>query len=66
MKKIGAVVQVFNECCFLQKPKTPEEWLNSFLEVLQVFEEALEKRGTKYFGGNKPGMVSSLFYCPII
>lgn len=58
IKKIGPATQVFAECCFMNKPKSPEEWLKSFLEVLQVFEEALEKRGTKYFGGEKPGMVN--------
>lgn len=59
INKIGPVVQVFVECCILKKTKTPEEWLKSFVEALQIFEEALEKRGMKYFGGGKPGMVSS-------
>lgn len=58
ISKIGPVVTVFVECCILKKTKTPEEWLNSFLDVLKIFEEALEKRSTKYFGGDKPGMVS--------
>lgn len=42
----------------MNKPKSPEEWLKSFLDVLQVFEDSLEKRGTKYFRGEKPGMVN--------
>lgn len=56
--KIGPVIQAFNDCVIFKKPKTPEEWLNCFLEVLQPFEEALAKRGTKFIKGDKPGMVS--------
>lgn len=64
IQKIGPVTQVFADCCFLKKPKTPEEWLKSFVEVLQVFEDALEKKGSKYIGGNKPGMVSNSWRLP--
>lgn len=58
IQKIGPVVQLFNECVVFKKSKTPEEWLNAFLVVLQPFEEALDKRGTQFIRGDKPGMVS--------
>ncbi|KAJ8972986.1 hypothetical protein NQ317_019017, partial [Molorchus minor] len=40
----------------------PWEWLDEFLPHLQVFEDALAKRGTPYFGGEKPGMVDYMLW----
>lgn len=58
IKQMGPAIQAFNECCFTNKQDTPEGWLKRLLEGLQIYEETLEKRGTKYFGGEKPGMVN--------
>lgn len=36
--------------------------LDDFWTVLDIFEEELTKRGTRYFGGNKPGFVDYMIW----
>ena len=58
IQKIETVTSIFTQVFF--QDKTPEEWVKAFLVPLQVFEDALAKRGTLFFGGEKPGMVCLL------
>ncbi|KAJ8919835.1 hypothetical protein NQ315_006364 [Exocentrus adspersus] len=62
ISKIDQPVKVFYQCCFSGTEKTPEEWLGEFVAVLQVFEDALIKRGTQFFNGDKPGMVDYMLW----
>lgn len=61
IQKIGAATTVFSKCLFGNEEKSSEEWVKELLAVLQPLEDELSARGTKFFGGEKPGMVSSLF-----
>lgn len=58
IQKIGAVSGLFGKCLFGSEKKSAEEWLKEFLPHLEVLDEELEKRGTTFFGGDKPNMVS--------
>lgn len=58
IQKIGPLTGVFSKLLFSQDEKTPQEWLDEFSPYLEVFEKELEKRGTTFFGGDKPNMVN--------
>lgn len=58
IQKIGPIVGIFSKILFAQDKKTAAEWLKDFLPHLEVFEKELERRGTPFFGGEKPGMVN--------
>lgn len=60
IQKIGPVTGTFGKCLYSSEEKSMEEWVKQFLEVLKPFEDELARRGTPFFGGNKPGMVSKL------
>ncbi|KAG5893176.1 hypothetical protein JTB14_000436 [Gonioctena quinquepunctata] len=51
-----------NNGCFTDEKKSPEEWLELFVVGLQDLEDELAKRGTMFFGGEKPGMVDYMMW----
>lgn len=60
IKKLGPLTGIFSKLLFSGADKTPQEWLDEFAPHLEVFEEELEKRGTTFFGGEKPNMVRKI------
>lgn len=57
IEKMGPLTGVFFKVMFGLSEQSADEWLKEFAPHLDVFEQALEKRGSKYFGGDKPTMV---------
>lgn len=57
IQKIGPLDAVFTDLIFQKYNRSPSEWLKEFEPHLIVFEEELSKRGSVFFGGDKPGMV---------
>ncbi|XP_030749985.1 pyrimidodiazepine synthase-like isoform X3 [Sitophilus oryzae] len=62
IQKIGPATGVFSKTIFGNEEKSPEEWLKELLDVLQPLEDELTVRGTKFFGGDKPGMVDYMLW----
>nr|APX61041.1 putative glutathione S-transferase omega class member 3a [Leptinotarsa decemlineata] len=63
IQKIEASSSLYMKCCFGKDDKTsPEEWAKLFVEALQDFEDELEKRGTRFFGGEEPGMLDYMLW----
>nr|APX61040.1 putative glutathione S-transferase omega class member 2 [Leptinotarsa decemlineata] len=60
--KIGSVTSVFAKCCFTNEERSASEWLKLLLQPLQEFEDELAKRGTTFFGGERPGMVDYMMW----
>lgn len=60
--KIGPIIGVFARLMFTQEQKTPEEWVKEFLPLLEVFENELQKRGTPFFFGDRPGMLDYMLW----
>ncbi|XP_044751405.1 pyrimidodiazepine synthase-like [Coccinella septempunctata] len=60
--KIGSVTSLFAKCMMNAKDKTPEEWVKDFLTTMEPFETELKLKGTKFFGGDNPGMVDYMLW----
>lgn len=59
IKKIGPLTDVFTKLILSKEKRPAVEWLKEFWLHLEFFEEELNKRGSVFFGGKKPGMVLS-------
>lgn len=59
---IGAIGGVFAKALYTPNEKTNEEWVKEFLNVLQPVEDEYKKRGTPFFGGDKPSMVDYILW----
>lgn len=57
LSKIQPMHGVFFRCISQQENKPLDEWLKEFTPHLESFENELAKRGSVFFGGDKPGMV---------
>ena len=64
------LVERFNEFIspyyrILKNHKTEVGAIKELIAALDIFEEELKKRGTKFYGGSKPGMVDYMIwpYC---
>lgn len=62
IKKIGALVSVFSKVVFGNEKRSAEECLKDFIPHLEELESEFEKRGTKFFGGHKPGMIDYMLW----
>ncbi|XP_023013040.2 pyrimidodiazepine synthase isoform X2 [Leptinotarsa decemlineata] len=63
IQKIGPASSLYLKCCFTKDEKTSaEEWVKLFVDALKDFEDELGKRGTKFFGGEKPGMLDFMLW----
>lgn len=62
IQKIGTLTGVFAKLLFSGEEKTPQEWLDEFAPHLEIFEKELEKRGSTFFGGEKPNMVRRVLF----
>ncbi|XP_044270858.1 pyrimidodiazepine synthase-like [Tribolium madens] len=62
LKKIQPLHSVFLRCISLNENKSLEEWAQEFLPHLQTFEMELCQRGSRFFGGEKPGMVDYMLW----
>lgn len=60
--KISAVTGLFGKCMTDPQQKTPEEWVKDFLDTMEPFENELREKGSKFFGGDKPGMVDYMLW----
>ncbi|KAL3284658.1 hypothetical protein HHI36_018812 [Cryptolaemus montrouzieri] len=60
--KINDVTSVFGKCMMNPKEKSAEEWVKSILSSMEPFETELKNRGTKFFGGDKPGMLDYMLW----
>lgn len=57
IQKINPLVDTFNNIILGKEKKSLDEWKNQLLSHLQIFDQELQNRGKKYFGGQNPGMV---------
>lgn len=62
IQKIGPLTSVFTKLILGQEKKSPEDWKNELLPHLEIFEKELQRRDTKYLGGENPGMVNISSY----
>ncbi|CAH1180452.1 unnamed protein product [Phaedon cochleariae] len=62
IKLVAPVTNAFARCAFTDEIRSPEAWLKLFLSPLQDLEDELANRGTKFFGGDKPGMIDFMLW----
>ncbi|KAI4470696.1 glutathione s-transferase n-terminal domain [Holotrichia oblita] len=62
IQKIDPLVNTFNNIILGKEKKSLEEWKNELVPHLKIFDQELEKRGKKYFGGQNPGMVDYMLW----
>ncbi|XP_063910147.1 pyrimidodiazepine synthase-like [Zophobas morio] len=62
IKKIESLTSVFYKLLLGKEDQSPEEWAKAFVAELDVFEKVLASRGTKFLGGDKPGMVDYMLW----
>ncbi|CAG9824906.1 unnamed protein product [Phaedon cochleariae] len=62
IKLVALVTNAFAKCAYTNETGTPEGWVKLLLPPLQDLEDELAKRGTKFFGGDKPGMVDFMLW----
>jgi pyrimidodiazepine synthase len=58
IQKISPLTGTFYKCVSKQGDKSVEDWAKEFTPHLDIFETELSARGTAYFGGDKPAMVT--------
>lgn len=57
IRKIDSLTSIFYKILIGAEQKSAADWLKDLTPHLEVFESELEKRGSKFFGGDQPGMV---------
>lgn len=57
--RVELLIHLWNRCVFQMEELNVNQWITKFVPHLIALEKELIKRGTKYFGGAKPGMVKS-------
>lgn len=62
VEKFGKVAGAIGRAFYDKENKPVSEFLNEVTEVLAEFETELTKRGTKFFSGEKPGMVDYMIW----
>ncbi|GJQ68759.1 GstO2 [Trypoxylus dichotomus] len=62
IQKIEPLVNIFTKIIVGKETKSPAEWKEQMVPHLEIFNTALEKRDTKYFGGENPGMVDYMLW----
>ncbi|XP_050297679.1 pyrimidodiazepine synthase-like [Anthonomus grandis grandis] len=62
IQQIGSATSIFGKILFSNEEKSPEEWVKEIIKALQPLEDELVARGTKFFGGDKPGMIDYMLW----
>jgi glutathione S-transferase len=61
VERFNGVISPYYKLCFSEKTAEPGV-LTEFVTALDIFEEELRKRGTKFFGGTKPMMIDYMIF----
>ncbi|KAJ8959487.1 hypothetical protein NQ318_022184 [Aromia moschata] len=62
ISQIGAYAGVFFKMMHKSEERTLEEWKDEVIAQQKAFEDELARRGTTFFGGDKPGMVDYMLW----
>ncbi|KRT79260.1 Glutathione S-transferase, partial [Oryctes borbonicus] len=57
IQKIEPLTSIFSKIILGKETKSPSEWKDELLPHLEIFNNELKKRDTKYFGGDNPRMI---------
>ncbi|XP_019874377.2 pyrimidodiazepine synthase [Aethina tumida] len=60
--RVELLIHLWNRCVFQMEELNVNQWITKFVPHLIALEKELIKRGTKYFGGAKPGMIDYVLW----